>query len=94
MKQFTDRVTPGNVVECVQEMRNARREDIDEVKRLQQGKLPGRLRNGVRAIPSSPADVGEGDQAGDMVNDNAFLYLLVSISGSVRWHRVALSVGW
>lgn len=61
---------------------------------VQDGRLRGRLRTGVRAVPASATDVATTDMEGDVLNDSTYFYRLVNISGTLKWHRVVLSVAW
>lgn len=71
-----------------------RRKDAATVKMLEDGKLPGRIRTGLRAVPSGNADVIAGDALGDVVTNGTYVYTLISVSGALKWDRRAHSVGW
>lgn len=47
-------------------------------------------------VPSGSSDVVVGDRQGDQVVavDGSYLYILVSVSGSLAWSRVALTTVW
>lgn len=73
---------------------SARRADMSVIATLEQGKLPGRIRTGFRAVPTSHSDVIQGDVEGDIITDATYIYRLLSVSGALVWDRRALSVAW
>jgi hypothetical protein len=78
-----------------EELVRSRAEDVREIADMQAGKLPGRWRYD-RAFPSAASDVVAGDALGDKMTDGTYLVELLDedMSGSLLWHRTALSVGW
>lgn len=68
--------------------------DVTEVDVLREGKLNGRIRTLVRAVPSSATDIISGDAEGDVVIDATYVYTIYSVSGTLKWDRRTLSVGW
>ena len=71
-----------------------RRKDAATISTLENGKLPGRIRTGLRAVPSSPTDVIQGDAEGDTVINSTYVFCLISVSGVLKWDRRAHNVGW
>jgi len=71
-----------------------RANDVATVAALDQGKLPGRIRTGLRAVPSSNSDVIAGDALGDVITDATYIYTLIRVSGSLKWDRRAHNVSW
>lgn len=71
-----------------------RRRDAAAVAALETGKMPGRIRTGFRAVPSSATDVIAGDAEGDLVTDGTYTYQLITVSGALKWNRIAHSVAW
>lgn len=74
-----------------------RERDISTVRQLENGKLMGRWRNtgaNAREAPSSSADVVSGDAFGDMVYDSSYLYVCLTIGGSLTWCRISLDSSW
>ena len=94
MRQYPPYANASNMLAVVQDILGLRREDITEVEQLQQGKLKGRDRTGVRAVPTSATDTVDTDIVGDVVKDATYRYELIDISGTLKWDRRALSVGW
>lgn len=66
-------------------------EDVPDYVNLDQRFLAGRATN---RVPSSATDVLATDNLGDVVNDATYEYKLVNISGTYKWDRRTLSVGW
>ena len=93
MRPYPPFVNASTVVGVLQDI--LRREDITEYETLRNGKLKGRNRTGVRAVPSSATDTGAEDIIGDIITDSTYKYELVEVVGTgPRWHRTTLSVGW
>lgn len=82
---------PGATFEDAKKLR---REDALIVQKLIEGKLKGRIRTGFRAAPSSNSDVISGDVEGDVVTDATYKYELLTVSGSLKWHRTTLNISW
>lgn len=78
-----------------EDLLRSRAEDVREIAGIQENKLQGRWRYD-RAFPSSAADVISGDALGDRMTNGTYLVELVDedMSGSLKWHRTTLSVGW
>lgn len=83
---------PANAT--LQEIIRRRRADTDGFKRLDQQKLKGRDRTGVRAVPADAEDVSQGDIAGDRLNDDTYKYELMQTSAGLKWDRRTLDTSW
>lgn len=83
----------GNLTD-IKDIIAERKRDVIEYNALKTGKKQGRIRTGIRAVPSSATDVIQGDAEGDIVTDATYIYELVTVSGSLKWDRRAHSVGW
>ena len=94
MREYPPFVNASTVVTVLQQILGLRKEDITEYNGLQQGKLKGRDRTGVRAVPTSATDTTAEDFVGDVVKDATYRYELIDISGTLKWDRRTLSVGW
>ncbi len=94
MRQYPPFANASTLLTVVQQILSIRRDDITEVEQLQQGKLKGRDRTGVRTVPSSATDTVDTDIIGDVVTDATYRYELIDISGAPKWDRRTLSVGW
>ncbi len=78
----------------LQEIIKERRADTEGFTRLDQQKLKGRDRTGVRAVPADAADVEQGDIAGDRLNDDTYKYELMTTSTGLKWDRRTLNTSW
>ena len=94
MRSYPSLVDASNVVEVVRQILGLRREDITEYETLRDGKLKGRDRTGVRAVPANATDTDAGDIIGDVVKDGTYRYELVDDSGTAKWDRRTLDVSW
>lgn len=82
------------VLETVREMVRIRDSDVVAFNNLKQQFVSGRGLFLTRAAPSTPTNVLATDQVGDICNDATYEYKLLSISGTLKWDRRALNVGW
>lgn len=71
-----------------------RHNDARTILAIENGKLLGRFNPVGRAVPSSHSNVIQGDAQGDVITDATYVYTLLSVSGALVWHRVALSIAW
>jgi len=74
-----------------------RERDVSAISQLENGKLLGRWRNtgaNARAVPSSSTNVLSGDAFGDVLYDSSYLYVCLSVSGTLTWCRIALASSW
>jgi len=85
-----DKQIPGILREVIR----IRNDDVDDWANLTQQFVQGRGRFTTRAAPANATDVDATDQEGDIVNDATYEYKLLNISGSLKWDRRTLSVGW
>jgi hypothetical protein len=81
-------------VEALRQLINLRPGDQSAFRTLEATKLNGRNRTGVRAVPTSATDTTNTDIEGDFVNDGSYTYLLINVSGTPKWNRVAANVSW
>lgn len=88
MKESFPEIGVFTETEVVQEIVNAREEDIEAF-----GNLPNIFVSGrkVGKIPTSSADVVATDNVGDINYDASFLYILVDNAGTFVWRRVAIA---
>lgn len=91
MKQYPIGGTPVYRLNQIVALRS---EDIREFDTLNDTKMKGRLRTGVRAVPTAFDDVNADDLEGDVLNDGTYLYRLINDSGTLKWHRESLSISW
>lgn len=70
-----------------------RREDVREIRNLNNQLVQGRLRND-RPVPTSHSDVTVTDKEGDIVRSATYEYLLVNDAGTLKWGRHAIDVTW
>lgn len=68
-------------------------EDLPDFTNLNTVFVTGRS---VTKIPTSATDVAVTDNIGDVsyALNGTFMYILVNVSGNLRWARVALDTGW
>lgn len=85
---------PFPATATMQDVIRERRADVAEAEGFRNNKLNGRIRTATRAAPGSHSDVVAGDAEGDVVVDSTYVYTLYSVSGTLKWHRVSLLVGW
>lgn len=78
----------------IEDVIRERRRDAQAVKSIEDDKLNGRIRTGLRAVPSGNADIIQGDALGDVITDATYIYTLISVSGAMKWDRRAHSVAW
>ena len=84
-----------DVVPVLQEIVRIREtEDISDFQNLNNRFVMGRGLFKARVAPSSATNVLSGDAEGDIVNDATYEYKLLNISGTLKWDRRTLSVGW
>lgn len=70
---------------------------VSDIEQLYMNRLQGRIRTLTRAVPASATDVVTGDNPdleGDWLTDGTYSYTLRSVSGTLKWDRQSLSVGW
>lgn len=80
--------------EALRQIIGTRPDDKAAFSKVEQFKMPGRVRTGIRAVPTSATDVVNADLEGDLITDATYLYRLVNVSGVLKWHRTTLSIGW
>ena len=86
--------TAEDLVDFAQEITRLREiEDVPDFTNLTQIFVSGRT---TTRIPSTPTDVLETDNQGDIVTDgaNGFEYKLVDVSGTLTWDRRTLNTSW
>lgn len=81
----------ANILRSISRLRQE--EDLPDFTGLPNKFLSGRS---TTRIPSSPADVLSTDVQGDVVyaTDGAYMYVLVSVTGTLTWGRMAIDTGW
>ena len=84
----------GSAEYILEQIAAQRPNDMRVIAALQQNKRGGRNRTGIRAIPTAHNDVLPDDLLGDFVNDATHFYLLVSDSGTLKWHKDTLAIAW
>lgn len=76
---------------------NERERDVSIISQIETGKLTGRWRNtgaNARAVPTSSSDTAQGDAEGDLMYDNNYLYMCLTISSTLTWCRITLDSSW
>lgn len=68
-------------------------EDLPDFTNLNSQFVSGRSTS---RIPSGASDVQQGDTLGDVVYalDGSFMYILVDVSGTPTWGRIAIDTTW
>lgn len=94
MRKYPSNIHSNNILSAVRDIAASRDEDIRDYESLRDTKMKGRLRTGVRSVPSSAADVLAGDLQGDKLNDDTYAYELVQTTSGLLWDRRSLDVGW
>lgn len=83
------RIFPNNAT--MQDVIRERASDVREVDALRTGKLDGRIRTLTREVPTSEADVVQGDAEGDVVTGldglDEYIYTLLSFNGVLKWDK-------
>lgn len=77
------------LVNCLTYMIRERTQDISDFENIKRTFIAGRRVLG--RVPSSSADVVDGDVIGDVSYTTTFLYILMDNAGTPVWRRVALS---
>lgn len=93
-RQYPKEVDKNNVVSVVRDIIELRQDDLNSFNRVRNGKLKGRNRTGVRAVPTASDDTQAGDIEGDTLTDATYRYTLVDAGGTLKWDRQTLSVSW
>lgn len=70
-----------------------RSDDVREMDNLKTKYIVGRLRTD-RTAPASATDVQEPDKLYDVVRTSTYEYVLIDVSGTLKWSRKAVSVVW
>lgn len=86
--------TEGSAEYRLEQIAAQRPNDMRIISTLQRNKRQGRIRTGIRAVPTSHSDVLSGDLEGDFLNDSTNFYLLINDDGTLKWHRGTLAVAW
>jgi len=87
-------LSEDQIPEILREIIRLRNADVSDWTNLGQQYVIGRGRFTSRAAPANATDVEDTDQEGDYVNDATYEYKLLNISGTLKWDRRTLSVGW
>ena len=72
----------------LRQITNIRKDDITQIWNISSQFIMGRK---VGRIPTSSANVIDGDRVGDVNWTTSFFYILVDNAGTATWRRVALS---
>lgn len=80
--------TIDDVKTQMRQIASVRKDDITVIQNLPNIFISGRKTG---RIPTSSADVVNGDKVNDFNWDTGFLYILVDNTGTGEWRRVALS---
>jgi len=86
--------TPQDVENWIRDVTRLRQlEDLGDYTNLPNIFMRGRL---VGKIPSASTNIEAADSLGDFsfAADGSFLYIVVSVSGTLTWARVALTTSW
>lgn len=70
---------------------------VSDIEQLYRNRLQGRIRTETRGVPANASDVVTGDNPdleGDWLTDATYSYTLRSVSGTLKWDRQTLDVGW
>lgn len=86
-------ISSSTLANFLQDICRLRREDVREVRNLNNRLVQGRLRTD-RPDPSANNDVTVTDKEGDIVRSAAYEYLVVNDAGTLKWARHALDVAW
>lgn len=99
LKPYPANIRTQPAVDTLEQIAKIHKEGVmPAIEALEKGKLKGRLRTGFRSVPADALDVittgNNPDVQGDFLNDSTYFYLLVSDSGTLKWHRESLDIGW
>jgi len=93
MKPWPPFTATTDPIEYLKKLAILRTEDVLDNTSLNTRYLAGRVRTD-RAAPATPTDVTDFDRVGDVVRNATYEFLLLNISGVLKWDRRTLNVGW